>query len=119
MGMADERLSDQAQMRYEHPSGLLVIMPQGARALILDTIMDMPPHKEFNKSELAEWSGVSRQSVAEHLDLLNAVGVVEGVSTNRYRLNDESDVTQELFDLNGAVNAAGIEADEGMWGSEE
>lgn len=66
----------------------------------------MPPGREFNKTELAERAGVTRQSVTNHVDVLLELEVIEGVpgtSPQRYRVAD-SEVVQTLFELNSALN---------------
>jgi len=82
---------------------------------MVDCLLGMPPHREFNKTELAELADVSRRSVHTHLDLLLTVGIIEEVpatSPQRYRLNTDSDVTEALIKLDGALNNAGPHADE-------
>ena len=77
---------------------------------IIDALMDMPPHREFNKSELAEFADVSRKSVHNHIGLLLALEVVTEVpktSPQRYRFNPEGAVASALVRLDGAVNSVG------------
>ncbi|WP_237560646.1 winged helix-turn-helix domain-containing protein [Halostella litorea] len=81
-------------------------------ALMVDALLDLPPHREFNQSELANLAGVSRQSVSRHLDLLTTLGIIEPAEnpgTPRYRFNPESEVSEALIRLDGAVNAVGAE----------
>ena len=53
---------------------------------IVDALLDAPPHREFNQTELAEHTEVSRQSVSQYLDLLVGVGIVKPVGeTSRKR----------------------------------
>lgn len=82
---------------------------------IIDTLLDLPPHREFNKSELAELADVSRKSVHNHLDLLVELKIVTEVpdtSPQRYRFAPDSDVSRALIQLDGAVNNAGPHAGE-------
>lgn len=98
--------------RTEHPSGWLALTRYESVPYIIDALLDLPPHREVNQSELADVAGVSRQSVNRHLDLLLEVGVVEpveGTSPQRYRFNEESDVSRALIQLDGAMNAEGPE----------
>jgi hypothetical protein len=100
---------DTKAARLAHPSGLLYLLQHEAVPILLDAILDLPPGREFNKSEFADHAGVTRQTVGNYIDLLLEVGVVEEVpNTNpqRYRVA-ESDVVRELFEFNGAINAAG------------
>lgn len=60
-------------------------------------------------SESAEHAGVTRQTVSNYLDLLLEADVVEEVpntSPRRYRVA-KSEVIEELFELNSALNVAG------------
>lgn len=95
--------------RLEHPSGLLYLLQHESVPILLDALVDLPPGREFNKTELADHAGVTRQTVGSYTDLLLEVEVVEEVpntSPQRYRLA-ESAVVDELFALNSALNAAG------------
>lgn len=98
--------------RTEHPSGWLVLTKNESVPYIVDALLDAPPHREFNQTELAELAGVSRQSVSRYLDLLVDVGIVEaldGTSPQRYRFDPESHVSEALIRLDGAMNDAGVE----------
>ena len=93
--------------RLEHPSGLLYLFQHDAVPIFLDALLDLPPGREFNKTEFADHSGLTRQTVANYVDLLLEVEIIENVpntTPQRYRLAD-SDVVQELFELNAALNA--------------
>lgn len=101
---------EQRAFREEYPSGWLVLTRNESVPYVLDALLDLPPRREVNQTELAELAGVSRQSVSRHLDLLLTVGVlepVEGTSPQRYRFDEESPVSRALIQLDGAVNAAG------------
>ena len=103
---------DKKTLRGENPSGWLVLTKNESVPYIVDALLDAPPHREFNQTELAEHAGVSRQSVSRYLGLLVDVGVVEpvgGTSRQRYRFNPESHVSEALIRLDGAMNAAGAE----------
>ena len=80
---------------------------------IIDALLDSPPGREFNKKELGDHAGVSRESIRTYVDTLLKFNVVEEVpDTNpqRYRLNDEGKVTRALFELQSALNAEGTAA---------
>lgn len=105
---------DKKSLRSEHPSGWLVLTKNESVPYIVDALLDAPPHREFNQTELAEHAGVSRQSVSRYLDVLVDVGIVEPVgetSRQRYRFNPENSVSEALIRLDGAMNAAGPELD--------
>jgi predicted AAA+ superfamily ATPase len=100
---------DTKEARHRHPSGLLYLMRHESVPILLDALLDLPPGREFNKTELAEHAGVTRQTVANYVDLLLELDVVDEVpdtSPRRYRLA-ESSVVDELFALNSAINAVG------------
>lgn len=104
----DSSVPDTKEARLAHPSGWLQLTHHEGRSLIIDALLDLPPRREFNKTELADHAGVSRQTVWNHLDALLDLNVVEPVpetSPQRYRLA-ESEVVRELFELNSALNAA-------------
>lgn len=100
---------DTKQARLENPSGVLYLFQYESVPLLLDTILTLPPGREFNKSELAEFAGVTRQTVSTYIDVLLETDIVEAVpntSPRRYRVAD-SDVVEKLFELNSTLNAAG------------
>lgn len=105
----DESEKSTKELRYEHPSGWLYLMKHSSEGLhlIIDTLLSASD-REFTKSELAEAAGVSRHTVRAHLDTLLEHGIVQRVADGkRYRFNLDSPVTQEIIELNGAVNAVG------------
>lgn len=107
--------ADSGALREEYPSGWLVLTKRESAAKIVDALLDLPPHREFNQSELASMAGVSRQSVSRHLDLLVGIDVIEPVpetSPQRYRFDPTSDVSKAIIQLDAAMNAAGPEAAE-------
>jgi hypothetical protein len=100
---------DTKEARLEHPSGFLYLTRHESVPILVDALLDLPPGREFNKSELADHAGVTRQTVSAYVELLLEVDVLEEVpntSPRRYRVAD-SDVVQKLFELNSALNAAG------------
>lgn len=103
---------DKKTRRNEHPSGWLVLTKNESVPYIVDALLDAPPHREFNQTELAEFAGVSRQSVSRYLDLLVDIGIVEALdstSPQRYRFDPENRVSEALIRLDGAMNSAGTE----------
>ena len=104
-GLPTDR-EDKKKLRKEHPSGWLYLTQHDAIPILVDALLDLPPNREFNKTELAEHAGVTRQTVGNYADLLLEVELIEEVpntSPRRYRVAD-SDVVQELFELNSALN---------------
>lgn len=103
---ADER--DTKEARLEHPSGFLYLTRHESVPILVDALLDLPPGREVTKTELADHAGVTRQTVSTYVDLLLEVDILEEVpntSPQRYRVA-ESEVVQELFELNSALNAA-------------
>ena len=99
--------SDRKEARLDHPSGVLYLFQHRSVPLILDTLLSLPPGREFNKTELAEMAGVTRQTVGRYVDLLLEVTILEAVdetSPQRYRVAD-SPVVEELHAVNSAINA--------------
>lgn len=97
---------DRKELRKEHPSGWLYLTQHDAVPILVDSLLDLPPNREFNKTELAEHAGVTRQTVGNYTDLLVETELIERVpntSPPRYRVAD-SDVVRELFELNSALN---------------
>lgn len=103
---AESDQTDTKELRKEHPSGWLHLTQHDAIPILVDALLDLPPNREFNKTELAEHAGVTRQTVGNYTDLLVEVELIEEVpntSPRRYRVAD-SDVVRELFELNSALN---------------
>jgi DNA-binding MarR family transcriptional regulator len=102
---------EKKERRREQPSGWLYLTQHDAIPILVDALLDLPPNREFNKTDLAEHAGVTRQTVGDYTDLLLEVELIEEVpntSPRRYRVADIN-VVQELFELNSALNNAGDE----------
>lgn len=99
---------NQKDLRREYPSGWLFLTRNESVQYIIDALLDYPPYREFNQSELAEQAGVSRQSVAKHLGTLLELDILEEVNNThpqRYRFNQDSPVSQTIIQVDGAVSA--------------
>lgn len=95
------------------PTGWAVLAKNNSVVDIIETLLDMPPTREFNKSELADHADVSRKSVHNHIDLLHELDIVQEIPETvptRYQFVPESDVSQALMKLDSVVNAAGPNA---------
>jgi predicted AAA+ superfamily ATPase len=102
---------EKKELRREHPSGWIYLTQHDAIPILVDALLDPPPNREFNKTELAEHAGLTRQTVGDYTNLLLEVEVIEEVpstSPRRYRVA-ESNVVGELLELNSALNNAGDE----------
>ena len=76
---------------------------------IIDALLDLPAHREFNQTELAAMAGVSRNSVGTHLDFLLELDLIEpvkGTSPTRYRFRADSGVSRALIHLERELNEA-------------
>ncbi|MCH7661667.1 MAG: hypothetical protein IH933_14165, partial [Euryarchaeota archaeon] len=97
------------QARLNNPSGLLYLTQHESIPLLIDALLDWPTTREFTIQEFANHSGLVRQTVSKHLDVLLELELIEEIPDTypqRYRITD-SDVTRELFELNSAINAIG------------
>jgi len=97
------------------PTGWQILAGKQSRTEMINALLNMPPHREFNKSELADFADVSRKSVHTHLPVLEQLGIVEEVpesSPQRYRFNTDSEIAELLIKLDGAANNAGPHAGE-------
>lgn len=100
--------------RKAYPSGWLVLTKHRSVAFMIDALLDLPEHREFNQKELANFSEVSRKSVNRHINLLNEVGIISEVpnsSPTRFRFNPESKVSQAIIQIDGEINNIGANKD--------
>lgn len=99
---------DAKQARKDHPTGWMHLTRYPTTRFIIDTVLESGPSHEFNKSELSRRTGMTRDSIREHLPKLIELGVIEEIDDGgwaEYQLNEQGRVTQALFNLNNAVNA--------------
>lgn len=100
---------DTKEARLDHPSGILYLFQHESVPILVDALLDLPPNREFNKTEFASHAGVTRQTVSNYTELLLDVELIEEVpntSPRRYRVTD-SDVVRTIHELNSALNATG------------
>lgn len=94
------------QMRLDNPSGWLELSMYESLSLMVDAIVDAPPEYTFTNPELASRAGVSDESVRNHIETLEELGVVTySDEDSRYQVNENSRVLREVFALNDSVNA--------------
>lgn len=99
---------DMKQSRLNNPSGWIELTRYETVRLLIDALLEAPPEYEFNKSELERRTGLSREAIRNHLPKLVELGIVNKRQKSgwaEYQLNDDGKVTQELFNLNSAVNS--------------
>lgn len=93
-------------------TGWSALTGKPAVSKIVDTLLDLPGGREFNKSDLADLADVSRNTVGRHMDLLVDLGVVEEVSyAPRYRVDTDSEVFRLLTELDAAASEQLRDAD--------
>ena len=71
---------DTKEARLQHPSGFLYLTQHESVPILIDALLDLPPGREFNKTELADHAGVTRQTVGAYIDVL-----IEMESSRRFR----------------------------------
>ncbi len=99
--------NEKSNLREKYPSGWLALTQNESASKIIDALLDFPPHKEFNQTELAEHAGVSRQSVNNHINLLLETKVIKPTThttRKRYNFNPHSEVSKAIIKLDGAMN---------------
>ncbi|WP_254864545.1 winged helix-turn-helix domain-containing protein [Halovivax gelatinilyticus] len=105
--------SSDVLFRDAYPSGWRALTKNDSVCAMIDAMLDLPPRREFNQTELADLANVSRQSVNRHIDLLAELGIVErvdGSSPQRFRFDTDNAVSEALIRLDGAIRAAGADA---------
>lgn len=107
--MSDSTHSTQSGDEASVPpaTGWLTLTRHESVQQMIDTLLDLPPYREFNQSELAEMANVSRASVNRHFGLLQTAGVIEMVEETtppRYRFNEESPVSKAIIQVDGQMN---------------
>lgn len=101
----DRANEGEVPFREKYPSGWLTLTKNDSVSLMIDALLDLPPYREFNQTELADMADVSRQSVNRHIDLLVGLNIVEEVEgTSRFRFNPESNVSEAIIRLDGAIS---------------
>lgn len=102
---------DTKEARLQHPSGWLYLTQHESIPILVDALLDLPPGREFNKTEFANHAGVTRQTVGNYIDLLQELELIEPVpntSPQRYQVA-QSEVVEELYAFNSALNTVAEE----------
>ena len=98
------------EQRFTYPTGWLYLCQHESVHLMIDALLQVDPKKEFNQTELAEFAGVSRQSVRRHIEKLVELGVVATTAGGRrYHYDLNSPVGQRIAELNAEINAVAAE----------
>lgn len=120
-GSSDEFDVDMKEFRRKNPSGWMELVRNSSVVYMVDALLDAPPEREFTVSELSNHSGVSGESVRNHISTLVEFGIVNeinGTTPQRYRLDDEDAATQLLFRLNSVLNGKRAEDTPDIFGPE-
>jgi hypothetical protein len=102
-----ETAVEMQQLREGRPSAWMALVGNQTIPLVVDALLDAPPGREFNKTELAEYAGTTPQSIQNHMDNLLEFQMVEAVpdtQPTRYRLDTNSPVITELFQLTAELD---------------
>jgi len=102
-----EEAAEMQHLRKESPSAWMAVVGNQTIPLVIDALLDAPPGKEFNKTELAEYAGTTSQSIQNHIGDLLEFQIVEAVPNTqptRYRLDTDSPVIKELFQLTAQLD---------------
>lgn len=88
-------------------SGISYLFQHDSGSLLVEALLECPPGRGFNKSELAAAAGVTRQTVARYVDRLLGAEIIEEIPDTappRYRVA-ESTVMADLQGLDEAIRA--------------
>lgn len=107
---------------YADDTPLMHLFGTPARTRILSVFV-AERGRDLSKSEVARQAGVARSTVYDHLDDLEALGVIEHTRdtqaghSERYQLNDDSAIAEYLYKLEGVtlrrlLEMDGVDADE-------
>lgn len=94
------------QYRQNNPSGWMEITRYESLPYIIDALLQSPPSEIFNKAELARKSGVSTNSIRNHIGSLIELGIVEERNDRtypRYTVNEKNPIFQDIIRLNRTV----------------
>ena len=102
----------------DHDRGPLISLFSGpARTKIIEAFVS-ERGRDLAISDIARLSDVARSSVYRHIDELEELGVIEKTRTmgdghsKRYQLNDDSEIAELLYKLEGVTLRRLLEIDE-------
>lgn len=102
------REMDKKEFRKKFPSGWMEVSRYETLALVLDALLETPATREFTTKEIADKAGPTERSVGDHISSLVELGIVNKLEEDReearYTLNNQSPITQKLYELNETVN---------------
>lgn len=100
------RNMDQKEFRKELPSGWMKLARYETNVLLVDTLLEESPSREFTVNELADKSGASARSIRNRIDDLVELDIVCELpdrENTRYSLNQYSPIVQDIHVLNSTV----------------
>jgi len=100
-----EKLSKK-ELRKQFPSGWMTLARYETNAIIIDTLLQESPNREFTVPELSDHSGASERSIRNHIDDLDELGIVNKLpdrDSSRYQLNQQNPIVKDLYNLNNTV----------------
>jgi DNA-binding transcriptional ArsR family regulator len=103
---AEIRNMSKKELRKQYSTGFIQLATPSSVPLLIDATLDMPPEREFTKSELASKAGLSTESVRNHISKLEGLGFLKTVpdsSPQRFKLNRETKIATLLFELDKVI----------------
>lgn len=94
------------EIRKQFPSGWMELARYETLVLALDALLEAPAPRAFTVEELAEQAGTTRRSLADRIDSLVELSIVEVTERDgerAYTLNTDSEIVDQLYELNVAV----------------
>lgn len=94
------------ELRKQFPSGWMELVRYETNTIIIDTLLQELPNREFTVPELSDHSGVTERSIRKHIDDLNELGIIHKLpdrDSPRYQLNQQNPIVKDLYDLNNTV----------------
>ena len=112
--MATDRQRD-SQEAFAEGTPLVELFGKPGRTKLISVFVD-ERENDLSISELARQAGVARSTVYDHLDDLVEMGIVKetretGPST-RYQLDDDDEIAELLYQLDGLVLKRLLEIDD-------
>jgi len=114
--MATDQQQD-PQEAFAEGTPLVELFGKPGRTKLISVFVD-ERENDLSISELARQAGVARSTVYDHLDDLVELGIVKetretGPST-RYQLNNDNEIAELLYQLDGLVLKRLLEMDGGL-----
>lgn len=101
------REMNKKEFRKNFPSGWMKLTRYETNILVIDTLLQEPPSREFTANELADLSGASKRSIQNRIEDLVDLGVVTELpdrDSTRYQFNQYSPIVNRLHEMNTTIN---------------